>query len=67
VRAFGEMVAILWAQGNSGATVRLEHLWQDLCQEQNLALFCAYPRCGFTLDSAQSIEDICAAHSRVIA
>ena len=33
VRAFGEMVAVLWAQGNSGATVRLEHLWQRLCQE----------------------------------
>jgi hypothetical protein len=67
VRAFGEMVAILWAQGNSGATVRLEHLWQELCTERNLALFCAYPRCGFTLDSSQSIDDICAAHSRVIA
>src|SRR5687768_3527379 len=28
VRAFGEMVALLWAEGNSGATVRLEHLWK---------------------------------------
>src|ERR1043166_3914127 len=26
VRAFGEMVAVLWAQGATGATVRLEHL-----------------------------------------
>lgn len=67
VRAFGEMVAILWAQGNSGATVRLEHLWQDLCEEQNFTLFCAYPKCGFTRDAAQSIEDICATHTRVIA
>jgi hypothetical protein len=25
VRAFGEMVAILWAKGHSGATVNLEH------------------------------------------
>lgn len=27
VRAFGERVAILWARGNTGATVHLEHLW----------------------------------------
>src|SRR5262245_61363393 len=27
VRAFGEMVAILWAQGNRSATIVLEELW----------------------------------------
>src|SRR5688572_6163487 len=27
VRAFGEMVALLWANGHNGATVHLEHLW----------------------------------------
>lgn len=67
VRAFGEMVAILWAQGNSGATVRLEHLWHHLCAEQDFMLFCAYPRVGFTRDTKQSIQDICDTHSRVIA
>ena len=67
VRAFGEMVAILWAQGNSGATVRLEHLWQELCEEQQFVLFCAYPKCGFTRETSESIKDICDKHSRVIA
>lgn len=67
VRAFGEMVAILWAQGHNGATVRLEHLWHALCKVQDFSLFCAYPRSGFTQDSAASIQEICAAHSRVIA
>lgn len=66
VRAFGEMVAILWAQGNSGATVRLEHLWHRLCQEQSFVLFCAYPRCGFTRDATDSIQDICDTHSRIV-
>lgn len=67
VRAFGEMVAILWAQGNSGATVQLEHLWQDFCKQHQLALFCAYPKSGFTRKSSQSMHEICSAHSRVIA
>jgi hypothetical protein len=67
VRAFGEMVAVLWAQGLSGATVRLEHLWQSFCQAHAFSLFCAYSRSGFTQDAEASIQEICAAHSRVIA
>lgn len=67
VRAFGEMVAILWAEGLNGATVRLEHLWHQLCKKENFPLFCAYPRIGFTKDSASAMKDICDAHSHVLA
>jgi hypothetical protein len=67
VRAFGEMVAILWAQGHTGATVHLEHLWHALCSEKQFTLFCAYPKSGFTQDAGDSIADICSAHSKVIA
>jgi hypothetical protein len=66
VRAFGEMVALLWARGNEGATVRLEHLWHGLCRTEAFSLFCAYPRVGFTQDAAASISELCAAHSKVI-
>jgi hypothetical protein len=66
VRAFGEMVAVLWAQGHNGATVRLEHLWHMICQKEGLPLFCAYPRIGFTQDADASIRDICALHSQMI-
>jgi hypothetical protein len=66
VRAFGEMVALLWARGNTGAPVHLEHLWHRLCQEQSFSLFCAYPKIGFTRDVSASIKEICDAHSRVI-
>ncbi|HUQ70200.1 MAG TPA: MEDS domain-containing protein [Planctomycetaceae bacterium] len=65
VRAFGEMVAVLWAQGHSGATVRLEHLWHKYCQADGLSLFCAYPKSGFTKDAEDSLGEICAAHSKV--
>jgi hypothetical protein len=67
VRAFGEMVALLWAEGYTGATVRLEHLWHQLCHERGFSLFCAYPRIGFTQGADLSIKEICAAHSRVVA
>jgi len=67
VRAFGEMVAIMWARGDQAATVRLEHLWHRLCHSERFSLFCAYPRVGFTRDAEASIAEICSAHSRVIA
>jgi hypothetical protein len=55
VRAFGEMVAILWAKGLVGATVRLEHLWNKFCEKQTFSLFCAYPQSGFTQDAGESV------------
>jgi hypothetical protein len=61
------MVAVLWAEGKSGATVRLEHLWHNLCRESKLSLFCAYPRAGFTRDAENAIREICSAHSRTLA
>jgi len=67
VRAFGEMVAVMWAEGQCAATVRLEHLWHQICQDEPFALFCAYPKAGFTEDPVESIARVCAVHSRVLA
>jgi DcmR-like sensory protein len=66
VRAYGEMVAILWGQGYSGATVQLEHLWNKFCEKQEFCLFCAYPKSGFTQDVHTSIGHICSTHTKVI-
>jgi len=67
VRAFGEMVAVLWAQGHHGAVVRLEHLWQSFCQRsEDMALFCAYPKSGITKDTRSAMEAIFAAHTTVL-
>lgn len=67
VRAFGEMVALLWERGNAGATVRLEHLWNKIMKREEFPLFCAYPKSGFTEGARESLQSICAAHSRLIA
>lgn len=66
VRAFGEMVAILWAKKLYAATVRLEHLWHRFCAEEGFSLLCAYPVSGPTSSTALSMREICQAHSHVI-
>ncbi|HMG91708.1 MAG TPA: MEDS domain-containing protein [Chryseolinea sp.] len=66
VRVFGEMGALLWAHGNIGATVQLEHLWNKICQIEILSLFCAYPRNIIPQSALESILDICESESKMI-
>ena len=66
VRAFGEMVAVLWGRGDHAATVHLEHLWHGLCNTQAFSLLCSYPKAGFTQDPSDSVRAICEAHSRLL-
>ena len=66
VRAFGEMVAVMWSKGFYGAAVRLEYLWHRLCTENSFPLFCAYPKIGFAENGSEAIAHICAAHSKIL-
>jgi len=66
VRAFGEMVALLWARGNHDATVELEQLWNRLLSEEEIPLFCAYPSVGFNARVTPQVNAIRAAHSHVV-
>jgi hypothetical protein len=66
VRAFGEMVALLWAKGQTGATVQLEHLWNNFREKSPFGLFCAYPKSGFTENPVTSIMTICKCHNKLI-
>jgi hypothetical protein len=67
VRAFGEMVAVLWQKGNSGATLMLEQLWNMYCEKEPVVLFCAYPGSSFSQEPAVSLQNICKTHSKMIA
>lgn len=51
VRIFGEMVAILWAEGYTRAAIRLEELWNKLLTEQPFSLLCASPMLKFLDDT----------------
>ncbi|HEX9967459.1 MAG TPA: ATP-binding protein, partial [Solirubrobacterales bacterium] len=66
VRAFGEMVALLWAEGKHDAALRLEELWNDLARTHAFSLLCAYPMAGFRHEEhGGSFFHICSAHSQV--
>jgi hypothetical protein len=47
VRAFGEMVALLWADGKPRAEIDLEQLWNELARRQAFSLLCGYPMKSF--------------------
>ncbi|HEV8377967.1 MAG TPA: ATP-binding protein, partial [Tepidisphaeraceae bacterium] len=67
VRAFGEMVAILWQQGNKAAAIRLEELWNELARAHSFALFCAYPMRAFArAGELDPLGEVCTCHTRVI-
>ncbi|HEY7928913.1 MAG TPA: MEDS domain-containing protein, partial [Steroidobacteraceae bacterium] len=67
VVAFGEMVSVLWAQGNAAAAVTLEELWNELSRRYPLTLFCGYALSDCIDEKAdQAFEQVCCAHSHVI-
>jgi signal transduction histidine kinase/ActR/RegA family two-component response regulator len=68
LRVFGEMVALLWAEGNFDGAIRLEELWNDLLKRiHSFSLFCAYPMNGFGREElAGQLGNVCSGHSRVI-
>jgi hypothetical protein len=63
---FGEMVAILWAEGNKLGALELERLWNDLLHERSFHLHCAYPR-WILQDGPDSllVKSVCDEHSLV--
>jgi signal transduction histidine kinase/ActR/RegA family two-component response regulator len=67
VRAFGEMVALLWARGNRRGAIRLEEIWNAYMSTRTLSLCCAYPMNGFGAkeDPALFLK-VCEQHSPVL-
>ena len=64
---FGEMVGVLWEQGNKQGALELEQLWSDTLNSRAFHLHCAYPRSTFmkTGDEA-GLAEVCRAHSQVM-
>src|SRR5690242_1847041 len=42
VRAYGEMVALLWDAGDVTGAIELETLWNELATEVQFSLYCGY-------------------------
>jgi PAS domain-containing protein len=63
---FGEMVALLWAEGKKDATIRLEQLWNDLAQRHTFHLLCGYPISAFDRsEHRRQFFNICGEHTHI--
>jgi hypothetical protein len=65
VRAYGEMVDLLWKDGREAAAIRLETLWNQLAVTHDFNLLCGYSMGNFYKGAA--IEHICNQHSHLLA
>ena len=67
VATFGEMVALLLAQGDREAAIQLEKLWNHLAERHAFHLHCAYPIHLFSQEKdGELLQAICSEHSLVV-
>lgn len=67
VRAYGEMVDLLWRDGNPAAAIRVEELWNALAETGSFTLLCAYAMGNFyRATDAERFQEICQQHDHVI-
>lgn len=67
VRAFGEIVNLLWRDGKRAAALRLEELWNEALGRHPLALVCGYSE-RVVLDThvADPLEAITGVHTHIL-
>jgi len=67
VRAYGEMVDVLWQRGQREAAIRLEEYWNDLGGLQTFSLFCAYRMDPFDSHAyGGPLESVCKVHTHLM-
>src|ERR1700737_4219736 len=65
IRAYGEMVDVLWKDGKAEAAIRLEMLWNKLANQHGFALLCGYAMGNFFKQTAL-FEEVCRQHTHVM-
>lgn len=66
IRAYGEMVDILWQDGNEEGAIMLEQFWNELAKLQPFSLFCAYRMDPLEAGAYGALEAICKVHTHLI-
>lgn len=67
VRAYGEMVALLWDDGLVNAAIQLETMWEELGRTHSFSLFCGYPAGSATRDGhLDAFAQVCRLHREVV-
>ena len=66
VRAYGEMVNMLWGERKAEAVLRLEECWNTLLGKRRFSLLCAYHLDEFAAHEHEpAFSEICSRHSAV--
>jgi PAS domain S-box-containing protein len=67
VRAYGEMVDLLWKDGRQRQAINLEEMWNDLGRLHQFTLLCAYVMGNFFKEAdGAHFEEICKIHTHVV-
>jgi PAS domain S-box-containing protein len=67
VRAFGEMVDILWRAGRQSAALHLEELWNEASVNHSFSLLCGYVMANFYKEGVErQFDAVCRAHTHVL-
>lgn len=67
VRAYGEIVALMWADGHVTAALDLEGLWNELATEADFSLYCAYPVALMEDEGhIHAVHAVCRQHSAIV-
>jgi len=67
IRAYGEMVDLLWRAGNFTAAIAVERLWNEAGERHSFELLCAYLMGHFYKEQqSEHIAELCDAHSYVL-
>jgi hypothetical protein len=67
VRAFGELVDLLWKRGNPAAALRLEEYWNRATARHDLVLLCGYGMRNFyKTDDTGPFGEVCRLHTHVM-
>ena len=64
VRAYGEMVDVLWKKGQSDAAIKLEVLWNELANQYSFSLLCGYAIGNFYKQTSR-LDEVIAQHTHV--
>ena len=68
IRVYGEMVDLLWQEGNADGAIRLEILWNQLASAYDFSLLCGYSVGHFYKERRDDagFADVCRHHSHVV-
>jgi hypothetical protein len=67
VRAYGEMVALLWDTGLVNAAIRLEGMWNELGRRHEFSLFCGYSAGSVAGEGHRdAFAEVCRLHQEIV-